>query len=94
MHACIAAFSSGVPVLPLAYSRKFGGLFGTLDYDELADCKALDNDEILARMDAAYENRAALKLKIAEALTRAEERLGRYEAMLKDLIEDVAATRG
>ena len=25
MHACIAAFSSGVPVIPMAYSRKFAG---------------------------------------------------------------------
>lgn len=30
MHACIAAFSSGVPVIPIAYSRKFMGLFGDL----------------------------------------------------------------
>lgn len=27
MHACIAAFSAGVPVLLLGYSRKFSGLF-------------------------------------------------------------------
>src|SRR3546814_2882687 len=33
MHACIAAFSSGTPVMPVAYSRKFSGLFGTLGYD-------------------------------------------------------------
>lgn len=31
MHACIAAYSTGVPVFPLAYSRKFKGLF----YEEL-----------------------------------------------------------
>lgn len=30
MHACIAAFSSGVPVIPVAYSRKFTGLFDDL----------------------------------------------------------------
>lgn len=27
MHCCIAAYSSGVPVYPLGYSRKFTGLF-------------------------------------------------------------------
>lgn len=38
MHACIAAFSSNVPVLLLGYSRKFSGLFsGTLDYPYLLD---------------------------------------------------------
>lgn len=38
MHACIAAFSSGVPVLLLGYSRKFSGLFcDTLNYPYLID---------------------------------------------------------
>ena len=38
MHACIAAFSSNVPVLLLGYSRKFSGLFsGILDYPYLLD---------------------------------------------------------
>ncbi len=27
MHCCIAAYSSGIPVFPLAYSRKFKGVF-------------------------------------------------------------------
>ena len=43
MHACIAAFSSGVPVIPMAYSRKFAGLFGTLGYERTVDCT--DRDE-------------------------------------------------
>ena len=38
MHACIAAFSAGVPVLLLGYSRKFSGLFSeTLKYPYLID---------------------------------------------------------
>ena len=38
MHACIAAFSSNVPVLLLGYSRKFSGLFQeTLDYPYCLD---------------------------------------------------------
>lgn len=40
MHSTIAAFSSGVPVVPMAYSRKFNGLFGdTLNYPCVADMK-------------------------------------------------------
>ena len=36
MHACIAAHSSGVAVVPVTYSRKFAGLFeGLLDYHHL-----------------------------------------------------------
>ena len=32
MHATIAAISSGVPVIPFSYSRKFEGLFSSLNY--------------------------------------------------------------
>lgn len=32
MHACITALLSGVPVVPMAYSLKFEGLFGSLDW--------------------------------------------------------------
>jgi hypothetical protein len=47
MHACIAAFSSGVPVVPLAYSRKFNGLFTALEYPHYGDCKAATTEQIL-----------------------------------------------
>lgn len=33
MHATIGAFSAGIPVIPFSYSRKFEGLFNSLDYD-------------------------------------------------------------
>ena len=32
MHATIGALSSGVPCIPLSYSKKFEGLFGNLEY--------------------------------------------------------------
>ena len=33
MHSTIAAFSTGVATIPFSYSRKFEGLYNTLDYD-------------------------------------------------------------
>ena len=60
MHACIAAFSSGVPVVPMAYSRKFAGLFGSLGYDHTVDCTSEDEETILARIRTAFDNRADL----------------------------------
>ena len=47
MHATIAAFSSGTPVIPVSYSRKFEGLYGTLGYPYLIDCTKLSLDEAL-----------------------------------------------
>ena len=62
MHSTIAAFSSGVPVVPMAYSRKFNGLFGdTLEYPYMVDMKAQDNKSILDEIDSAYRKRKELK---------------------------------
>ncbi|MBW2940878.1 polysaccharide pyruvyl transferase family protein [Zhongshania aquimaris] len=54
MHASIAAFSSGVPVIPLAYSRKFKGLYGSLGYDRVVDMKSVNNDEALRALIDAF----------------------------------------
>lgn len=78
MHATIAAFSTGVPVVPMAYSRKFIGVFGTLGYDHVADCKADDPADILDRVQQGYLNRAALKAEVAEAMKQVDARLAAY----------------
>jgi len=45
MHSTIAAFSSGVPVIPIAYSRKFNGLYDTLQYPYYIDAKSNITEE-------------------------------------------------
>jgi polysaccharide pyruvyl transferase WcaK-like protein len=89
MHACIAAFSSGVPVVPMAYSRKFAGLFGALGYDHTVDCTAETQAAIQDKILAAWESRAALKAEAAAALARGRAKLALYEAALQRLMERV-----
>jgi polysaccharide pyruvyl transferase WcaK-like protein len=91
MHACIAAFSSGVPVIPMAYSRKFAGLFGTLGYDHTVDCTAETNEAILEKTFEGFENRAGLKAEVEAAFARAEARLAPYEAALRATLGELAA---
>lgn len=93
MHACIAALSSGVPVLPMAYSRKFAGLFGTLGYPHIADCKAETGPEILARLRAAFRDRAALRTEAETAAAAALVRLAAYEDAVRDVIAKVPERR-
>ncbi len=88
MHACIAAFSSGVPVLPMAYSRKFAGLFGSLGYDALTDLRADDAETVLRRAREAYETREALREQARTSLEEGLSRLARYEAALEALIRE------
>jgi colanic acid/amylovoran biosynthesis protein len=82
MHACIAAFSSGVPVVPLAYSRKFNGLFESLDYRHFGDCKAATEQQIVDLVQTAFANRVELKREVARGNDRAQQRLGVYEEFL------------
>ena len=61
MHATIGAFSSGVPVVPMAYSRKFNGLFeDTLDYHFMSDLKKQTTDEVLSTIKDAFAKRSEL----------------------------------
>lgn len=90
MHACIAAFSSGVPVIPMAYSRKFEGLFGTIGYGRTVDCTAEEADAIIAKVCDGFSQRAALAEEMAPALARGREKLGLYEAGLEAIIAKTA----
>lgn len=89
MHACIAAFSSGVPVVPMAYSRKFSGLFGSLGYDYTVDCTTETEEQITTSIFAAYDRRQEISGEMSEALSRGLERLDKYEDALEGLIEGI-----
>lgn len=39
MHSTIASFSSAVVTIPISYSRKFEGLFGSLNYPYVVNAK-------------------------------------------------------
>lgn len=47
MHSTIAAFSTYVPVIPFSYSRKFEGLFESLDYDYVIKAREWKMDKSL-----------------------------------------------
>lgn len=93
MHATIAAFSAGVPVIPMAYSRKFAGVFGTLGYDHVADCKADSNDAILSRIREGFETRDILKAEVDRAMEQVNQRLDAYGARAEAALAAAAQTR-
>lgn len=90
MHACIAAFSSGVPVVPLAYSRKFSGLFGALGYEETVDCMTASGDDIINAVCTGFARREMLKMQVSIARGVGEARLSDYVDALSRLISEVA----
>lgn len=93
MHACIAAFSAGVPVVPMAYSRKFAGLFGSLGYDHTVDCTTDSAEDILARIFDAYENRDRLAAQARESLEVGLTKLKLYENAMGNLLARIDASQ-
>lgn len=90
MHACIAAFSSGVPVVPVSYSRKFEGLFGSLGYERLVPHTGMTTEAALALILAALDDRAAMTAEIAAGLRQVEARLDTYRAVLAQTFSQVS----
>jgi polysaccharide pyruvyl transferase WcaK-like protein len=77
MHACIAAFSSGVPVYPIAYSRKFNGLFvETLEYSYMGDLISQSEEQFLDGLKSAFESRTMLKETIEDRMNTIVKEMG------------------
>ena len=92
MHATIGAFSSGVPVVPISYSRKFEGLFGSLGYDWLVR-RDMTTDAALARVLTALDQREVLAADIARAAPLIQAGLANYVDALAALFTTAAQKR-
>jgi polysaccharide pyruvyl transferase WcaK-like protein len=93
MHACIAAFSSGVPMVAHAYSRKFEGLFGSLGYRHVMDCQRSDERTIIDGTMAGFQRRDEIAAEGAAALARGLARLRCYQDALKEVALSVITNR-
>ncbi|WP_299195375.1 polysaccharide pyruvyl transferase family protein [uncultured Litoreibacter sp.] len=90
MHSCIAALSSGVAVVPFAYSRKFAGLFDALGYRHVADARTHLHEALLRKVLNGFENRDMLAAEAAAATALGRQRLETYDLALSDIIARLA----
>lgn len=88
MHACIAAFSAGVATVPIAYSRKFQGVFGTLGYDLVADLKSDTADIIVEKVLYGLANRQRLQAEVARCNAVAQKRLETYASLVQAILTE------
>ena len=86
MHSTIGAISSGVPVIPIAYSRKFNGLYSSLKYPYLIDCRADLNVSQAIELFITYLNDLdAMKVCTEQAKEIFEENLKEYQKSLENI---------
>ncbi len=67
MHATIAALSSGVPVIPVAYSRKFQGLFNNCSYDIGVDLTQDNLDDAMSKMETYINQLDTIQTKVIDS---------------------------
>ena len=91
MHASIAAWSSGVPVVPVSYSRKFEGLYGALSYKWLVPAKGFSTERALEFTLDAFERRAELSADIARGQPAVDAGLETYVGWLAETLKRLAA---
>lgn len=90
MHATIGAFSAGVPVIPVAYSRKVNGLYGSLEYPYYIDAKAeLSLTEAVKntmQMVTSYQN---LKANVERSKSIYTNKLQNYVDMVGNILTSI-----
>lgn len=87
MHSTIGAISSGVPVIPVAYSRKFNGLYGVLEYKWLIDAKAkMTADEAVDLFFDYMSKRELMKQDVIKASNIYTAKLEEYRYHLKSVL--------
>lgn len=89
MHACIGAYSAGTPVVPIAYSRKFDGLFGSLGYRWLVPVSGMDDAEALSFTLDALDRRDTLARDMAAGMMRVESLLDTYRRSLRTIFREL-----
>ncbi|GAA3706880.1 polysaccharide pyruvyl transferase family protein [Microlunatus aurantiacus] len=92
MHATIASFTSGVPTVPVAYSRKFAGFFGNLGYDVLVDLSAADSAQALEQTLGYLSDLDLLSGKAAAAAAVATQRIDIFTESLRTHLSSTASS--
>lgn len=89
MHCCIAAYSSGVPIYPLSYSRKFRGLFKEeLDYPHVAELTSEDAEQVIHGLQNVLAKLADIQAGMPGRL----DRLLSYKRTLIDELKNVLSS--
>lgn len=86
MHATVDAFSSFVPVIPFAYSRKFEGLYGALGYKYIVDGRVCSTEEAINKTIAWIDSYPELKVNVETGMRIVDARTKQFEDFLQNLV--------
>lgn len=91
MHATIAALTSNTPVVPVAYSRKFAGVFEGIQYPYIVDLQKEDTDhavqDIINRIENYDDTKSATEKSYLIAMKEKIECLHVYDKVISELLK-------
>ena len=88
MHAAIAAFSSGVATIPVSYSPKFEGLFGSLGYNRLISARTGSTESAVEETLDMIEKYDTMTEEVNECLKKANVLISRFKERLAEIINE------
>lgn len=87
MHATVAAFSSQIAMIPVAYSRKFAGLYENVGYDVLIDLQGMTLNEALLQTFEYIEHSCELQQKVLACQEIVQEKAMKNKELIKEFIK-------
>lgn len=89
MHSTIAAFSTGVITIPISYSRKFEGLFNSLNYKYVINGRDEDTDSAYKKTIEYVMNNEKLKEEQINAQQIIDQKKEKFIISLEQIINEV-----
>lgn len=89
MHATVGAFSMLVPTIPVAYSRKFEGVFGTINYSHIIDAQKTNTQEAVHIVLDAMNNREALLREVKASMRLAKTKNNEFRNCIAKILIDI-----
>ena len=88
MHATIGAFSAGVVTIPFSYSRKFEGLYNSLNYPYTINARELDTSTAIQKTLEYINNSQPLKTAQERAFNAITDKLNLFEKTIQNLLNN------
>ncbi len=87
MHSAIGAFSACVPTIPFSYSRKFEGLFESLQYSFVIHGCRITTDEAIEQTLKWIDERVVLKNSVMGSMNIVDEKINNFELYLANILK-------
>jgi polysaccharide pyruvyl transferase WcaK-like protein len=89
MHATVAGVSAGVATIPVAYSRKFMGLYDNIGYGYVLDARKLDTEKAVRQTMEWISGYKELQMAAESSRASVQDKLNDFSGNLLDIFKAI-----